>query len=71
MGLLLPWLNNIVPKFDIGKKVMKGAFWPYKLIENAIYPTYPMKPWFYSPFKGEKERFPRVKTYWNFIQSSA
>jgi hypothetical protein len=50
---------------------MKGAFWPYKLIENAIYPTYPMKPWFYSPFKGEKERFPRVKTYWNFIQSSA
>jgi hypothetical protein len=50
---------------------MKGAFLPYKLIENATYPTYPMTPWFYSPFKGEKERFPRVKTYWNFIQSSA
>jgi hypothetical protein len=45
---------------------MKGTFLPYKLFENA---TYPMKPWFYSPFKGEKEGLPRVKTYWNFIQS--
>jgi hypothetical protein len=47
---------------------MKGAFLPYKLIEKA---TYPMKPWFYSPFKGEKKGLPRAKTYWNFIQSSA
>jgi len=47
---------------------MKGAFLPYKLIENA---TYPMKPWFYSPFKGEKDGLPRAETYWNFIQSNA
>jgi hypothetical protein len=31
---------------------MKGAFLPYKLIGNA---TYPIRPWFYSPFKGEKK----------------
>ncbi|CAA9512094.1 MAG: hypothetical protein AVDCRST_MAG96-2509 [uncultured Segetibacter sp.] len=29
-----------------------------------------MRPWFYSPFKGEKDGLPREKAYWNFIQSS-
>jgi hypothetical protein len=31
---------------------MKGAFLPYKLIKNV---AYPMRPWFYSPLKGEKK----------------
>jgi len=31
---------------------MLGAFLPYKFIEDA---AYPMRPWFYSPFKGAKE----------------
>ncbi len=30
---------------------MSGTFLPYKLITNV---DYPMHPWFYSPFKGEK-----------------
>jgi hypothetical protein len=46
---------------------MKETVLPYKLIKNA---TYPMKPWFYSPFKGEKEGLRRAKIYWNLIQSS-
>ncbi len=28
----------------------------------------PMWPWFYSPFKGEKDGLLRYKTHWNFIQ---
>lgn len=52
---------------DIGKKVMKGELLPYKLIGDA---AYPMRPWFYSPFKGEKEGLSRAKGHWNFIQSS-
>jgi hypothetical protein len=39
---------------------MNGIFLPYKLIGDA---TYPMKPWFCSPFKGEKEGLPRTKIY--------
>jgi len=30
------------------------------LIRDA---TYPMRSWFYSPFKGEKEGLPKAKTY--------
>jgi len=52
---------------EIGKKVMSGVFLPYKLIGDA---AYPMRPWFYSPFKGEKEGLSKSKAYWNFIQSS-
>jgi hypothetical protein len=37
---------------------MKGIFFPYKLIGDA---NYPMRPWFYSPFKGEKEGLPKAK----------
>jgi hypothetical protein len=29
-----------------------------------------MKPYFYSPFKDEKKGLPKIKTYWNFIQSN-
>ncbi len=54
-------------KSEIGKKTMKGAFLPFKFIGDA---AYPMRPWFYSPFKGEREGLCREKAYWNFIQSS-
>jgi hypothetical protein len=43
---------------NIGKKVMKGELIPYKLIGDV---AYPMRPWFYSPFKGEKEGFVKGK----------
>jgi hypothetical protein len=39
----------------------------FPLIGDA---TYPIRPQFYSPFKGEKEGLPRAKMYWNFVQSS-
>ena len=51
----------------IRKKVMKGELLPYKLMGDG---AYPMRPWFYSPFKGEKDGLPRAKAHWNFIQSS-
>jgi len=54
-------------KSEIGKKTMRGKFLPFKFIGDA---AYPMRPWFYSPFKGEKDGLPREKSYWNFIQSS-
>jgi hypothetical protein len=43
---------DIVPKLRHHKKIVKGAFLPYPLIEDA---TYPMSPWFYSPFKIRKK----------------
>jgi hypothetical protein len=43
---------------------MKDKFLPYKLIKDV----YPMRPWFYSPFKGEKDGEPKYKRHWNFIQ---
>jgi hypothetical protein len=42
---------------------MKDKFLPYKLIKDV----YPMWPWFYSPFKGEKDGLPKYKRYWNFL----
>jgi hypothetical protein len=47
--------------------MMKDKFLPYKLIGNV---TYPMRPWFYFPFKGEKYGLSRYNSHWNFIQSS-
>jgi hypothetical protein len=32
--------------------------------------AWPMQPWFYSPFKGEKDELLRYNAHWNFIQSS-
>ncbi len=32
--------------------------------------TYPMCPWFYFPFKGEKDWLLKYKTHQNFIQSN-
>jgi hypothetical protein len=52
---------------EIGKKVISGVFLLYKFIRDA---AYPMRPWFYSPFKEENERMSRAKAHWNFIQSS-
>ena len=46
---------------------MRGKLLPYKLIGDA---AYPIRSWFYSPLKGEKEKLPRAKCHWNFIQSS-
>ena len=54
-------------KSEIGKKTMRGSFLPFKFIGDA---THPMWPWFYSPFKGEKNGLRRRKAHWNFIQSS-
>jgi hypothetical protein len=46
---------------------MNDKFSPYKLIEDVVYP---MQPWFYSLFKGEKDGLSIYKTHLNFIQSS-
>ena len=54
-------------KSEIRKTTMRGSFLRFKFIGDA---TYPMWPWFYSPFKGEKYGLSRRKAHWNFIQSS-
>jgi hypothetical protein len=36
------------------------VFLPYKLIRHL---TFPMRSWFYSPFKVEKEELLKVKAY--------
>jgi hypothetical protein len=46
------------------KHMTNDKFLLYKLIGNVVYP---MQPWFYSPFKGEKNGLPRYKTHWNLI----
>jgi len=43
---------------------MKGDLLPYKLMDDV---AYPMRPWFYSSFKGEKDGLRRAKAHWNFI----
>ena len=64
-GSIHDW--SLFQKSEIGKRTMSGAFLPYKFIGDA---AYPMRPWFYSPFKGEKMGLSKEKQYWNFIQSS-
>jgi len=44
-------IGTLFQKTKIGKKTMNGAFLLYKLISDV---AYPMHPWFYYPFKGEK-----------------
>ena len=46
---------------------MKGAFLPFKFIGD---PAYPMRLWFYSPFKRKKDELSREKIFWNLIQLS-
>ena len=43
---------------EIGKRILKGTFLPYKLIGDR---TYHMKLCFYSPFKGKKDGLSRPK----------
>jgi hypothetical protein len=54
-------------KSKIRKKTMRCWFLSFKSIGDA---TYPMRPWFYSHFKGENYGLPRRKAHWNFIQSN-
>jgi hypothetical protein len=61
------WRNHDWALFqivEIGKRIMSGAFLPYKLIGDV---AYPLHPWFYSPFKGEKNGLSQKKAHWNFI----
>ncbi len=44
--------------------MMKEKILPFKLIRDV----YPMQPWFYSSFKGEKDGLPKYKRHWNFTQ---
>ena len=46
---------------------MNNKLLPYRLIGDA---AYPMRPWFYSPFKGVQDELSKEKAHWNFIQSS-
>jgi hypothetical protein len=46
---------------------MEIKFLPYKLVRDVVFP---MWPWFYFPFKGEKDGLPRYKAQYNLIQSS-
>ena len=32
--------------------------------------TYPMRPWFFTPFKGVKDGLSPEKNHWNYIQYS-
>lgn len=45
---------------------MKNKCLPYKLIGDA---AYPLRPWFFSPFKGIKDSLPYEKNHWKFIKS--
>jgi hypothetical protein len=54
-------------KTDVGSYVMKDKFSPYKLIGDVVYP---MQPWFYYLFEGEKDGLPIYKTHLNVIQSN-
>jgi hypothetical protein len=46
---------------------MEGRLHPYKLIGDA---AYPIRPWMYCPFKGEKTELSQIQANWNFVQSS-
>ncbi len=56
---------KLFQKFNTSKKITKGVFLPYKLVKDV---AYTIRPWFYLPFKCEKDGLIRAKTYWNFIQ---
>ncbi len=43
---------------------MNGTFLPYKLIGDV---AYPLRLWFYSLFKGEKNGLSPKKAHWNFL----
>lgn len=64
-GSLHDWSVFQVTK--VGKAFMEGKYMPYKLIGDA---AYPVRPWMYCPFKGQKDGLSRCRANWNFIQSS-
>jgi hypothetical protein len=64
-GSLQDWFVFQVTK--VGKAFMEGKYMPYKLIGDA---AYPVEPWMYYPFKGQKDGLSRCCANWNFIQSS-
>ncbi len=58
------WVGNIhdqvlFQKIDVGSYVMKGKFSLYKLTGDIVYP---MRPWFYSSFKGEKRWIANIQS---------
>jgi hypothetical protein len=56
---------TVFQRSQLGLRTLRGEFLPYKLIGDA---AYPMRPWFFSPFKGTG--LSAEKAHWNFIQSS-
>lgn len=67
VGKKTSWLV-IMSKIHIGKRTMKRAFIRFKLMWDV---TYPMHPWFYSPFKGKNNGLSWKKVHWNFIKCSS
>ena len=53
-------IGHYFKKLKLGKKTMKGTFFPFKFIGDT---AYPMRPWFYSPFKGKKDGLLRKNAY--------
>ena len=58
---------SVFQRSTLGVEVMKNKYLPYKLIGDA---AYPMRPWFFTPFKGVKDGLSPEKNHWNYIQSS-
>ena len=58
---------SVFQRSQLGKDVMQNKFLPYKLVGDA---AYPLRPWFFSPFKGVQDGLSREKAHRNFIQSS-
>jgi hypothetical protein len=65
VGSLHDW--SIFQVTKVGKAFMEGKYMPYKLIGDA---AYPVRPWMYCPFKGQKDVLSRCRANWNFIQPS-
>ena len=43
---------SIFQRNNLGIEIMKNKYLPYKLIGDV---AYPMRPWFFTPFKGVKD----------------
>ena len=59
-------IGHYFKKLKLGKN-HERSFLPFKFIGDV---AYPMRLWFYSPFKREKDGLFKKKIFWNFIQSS-
>jgi len=58
VGKIHDWA--LFQKTELGNQVMKDKFLPYKLVGDV---TYPMRPWFYYPFKGDENGLPKYKAH--------